>query len=267
LHYRWTGADAAVDVGSAAEQVEKKNVKARLMRVFDQLEHYRPRQSWITARARSMLSGCQKAFDQEEADDWVVEQADLFKSKLKPKLEAALAAAAEAVEAAAGLVKTEECIAGLEASQIFDVSKKPLDIADDSELLEHLCFKGAYPATEAVVENWREYVLDWHAPPKQMSPFEVYSFWKSKLGTMPILARHAILIFSRPVSSATCERVFSYLTHMDSSDRSRMQKDTLRHLLFLRGNHEIFDLLVMEANHARVNAETDAHRAAKKPRK
>ena len=251
--------------------MEKKNVKDRLKRVFDELERR------AALQATAVVDNCKseghavldanEAFDQVEADVWVSEQADLFKSKLKPKLEAALAAAAEAVEAAAGLVKTEECIAGLEASQIFDVNKQPLDIAVDGELLEHLCFKGAYPATETVVENWREYVADWRAPPKQMSPFEVYSFWKSKLGTMPALARHAMLMFSRPISSAACERVFSYLTHMDSSDRSRMQKDTLRHLLFLRGNHEIFDLLVMEANHARVNAETDAHRAAKKPRK
>ena len=271
LHYRWTGADAAVDEGSAAEQVEKKNVKDRLKRVFDELERR------AALQATAVVNNCKseghavldanEAFDQVEADVWVSEQADLFKSKLKPKLEAALAAAAEAVEEAAGLVKTEECIAGLEASQIFDVNKQPLDIDDDGRLLEHLCFKGAYPATETVVENWREYVADWRAPPKQMSPFEVYAFWKGKLGNMPTLARHAMLMFSRPMSSAACERVFSYLTHMDSSDRRNMKKDTLRHLLFLRGNHEIFDLLVREKNEVRLREEAQGNRDAKRSKK
>ena len=55
-------------------------------------------------------------------------------------------------------------------------------------------------------------------------------------------------VCSRPTSSACCERIFSYLEHMDSSDRSNMSKDLLRDLLFLRGNHVTVRDLVDEAS-------------------
>ena len=171
---------------------------------------------------------------------------------MEPKLRAALAAAVLAVDDAAGLVKTEECVSGLEASQVFDMNKQPKDIVNDEELLKHLDFTGNYPATENVVHEWREYIRDWRAPPAVMSPTEVYAAWKAKVASMPTLAPHAMRQFSRPISSAACERVFSFLEHMDRSDRRRMKKETLRLLLFLRGNQEILNQLVEEVNAARV---------------
>ncbi len=49
------------------------------------------------------------------------------------------------------------------------------DYDDDAELLEILCFTGAYPSTETVLDEWRKYVLEWRAPPTTMSPPEVYA--------------------------------------------------------------------------------------------
>ena len=165
-----------------------------------------------------------------------------------------------AVDGAAGLVKTEECVSGLEASQVFDMNKQPQDIANDAELLAHLNFTGNYPLTENVLDEWREYVADWRAPSVTMSPTEVYAAWKAKLANMPALAPHAMRQFSRPISSAACERVFSFLEHMDRSDRRQMKKETLRLLLFLRGNQDILDQLVQEVNAARVDTEVTGNK-------
>ena len=65
---------------------------------------------------------------------------------------------AETVHSAEGLVKTEECVSGLEASQIFDMNKEPKDYDDDDELLEVLCFTGASPYTAAMLDEWGKYV-------------------------------------------------------------------------------------------------------------
>ena len=77
---------------------------------------------------------------------------------------------------------------------------------------------------------------------------------------MPALAPYAMRQFSRPISSAACERVISFLEHMDRSDRRQMKKETLRLLLFLRGNQDILDQLVQEVNAARVDAEVTGNK-------
>jgi len=243
-------------VGCAEEQVEKKNVKARLKRVFDELRIRAGQQAEAVVKSckdngHDILDSAEP-FDEQGAAAWIADQAVIYTNKVEPKLRAALAAAVLAVDDAAGLVKTEECVSGLEASQVFDMNKQPKDIVNDEELLKHLDFTGNYPATENVVHEWREYIRDWRAPPAVMSPTEVYAAWKAKVASMPTLAPHAMRQFSRPISSAACERVFSFLEHMDRSDRRRMKKETLRLLLFLRGNQEILNQLVEEVNAARV---------------
>ena len=271
LHYHWTGADAAMDVGSALEQTEKRNIKGRLQRVFDEL------QKRAVLQAEAVVENCKienhdimdakKPFDQADADEWVNDQLGLFKDRLLPKLQSALAAAVLAVDEAAGLVKTEECVSGLEASQVFDMNIKPKDFADDQDLLRHLSFTRPYPFTETVVEEWRTYASAWHAPPVRMSPTEVYEGWKALHTDMPTLAQHAMRQFSRPISSAACERVFSYMEHMDKPDRRRMKKDTLRTLLFLRGNQGVLENLLEEANLGRIDSEVERTKAAKAAKK
>ena len=89
-----------------------------------------------------------------------------------------------------------------------------------------------------------------------MVPPELYAAWKAEFATMPTLAPHAMRQFLRPISSSACERIFSYLTHMDRADRSGTKKETLHLLILLRGNSEILDKLVQEAYAARLNADT-----------
>ena len=59
---------------------------------------------------------------------------------------------------------------------------------------------------------------------------------------------------SRPMSAACAERVFSYLSHMDASDRRTMKKETLKLLLFLCANHATLSELVEEESARRVMA-------------
>ena len=176
---------------------------------------------------------------------------------VKPKGGASLAAAVLAVGSAERLVLTVECVAGPEAYQIFDMNKEPKDYADDEELLQVLGFTGAYPSKEPSLENWRQsFVSELHAPLATMVPPELYAAWKAEFATMPTLAPHAMRQFLRPISSSACERIFSYLTHMDRADRSGTKKETLHLLILLRGNSEILDKLVQEAYAARLNADT-----------
>ena len=60
---------------------------------------------------------------------------------------------------------------------------------------------------------------------------------------MGTLARHAVGELMRPLSSAACERVFSYLTQMDSFNSRNSGAVALQQELFLRGNNEALSAL------------------------
>ena len=88
-----------------------------------------------------------------------------------------------------------------------------------------------------------------------------------------VFGAHALHIFCRPLSSASCERVFSFLTGLDDEKRRSMGKDLLRMLLFLKGNSVIVSQLAAEkaaairdsklATQAKETAEQRAKRAHK----
>jgi hypothetical protein len=267
LYYPWTGDEEGEDTGTPDEQTLKKNIKRRLGRVFATLRDRAAEQAQAVvdnckANAHDILDATTD-FDQSNADTWKAQQAQLYTEKLEPKLRAILAEASKAVAEAAGLEKAEECIDGLKWSQVFDMNKKPLSYSDDEALLQHLRYAhDAFPVVDDVLAHWRKYVLQWRAPASTMSPPEVYAAWKAKLGVWPHLAKHAMRCFSRPISSAACERIFSYLEDMDRSDRARMESKTLARLLFLRGNWEIFEELVQQENAANILAAAEARTGA-----
>ena len=66
--------------------------------------------------------------------------------------------------------------------------------------------------------------------------------------------------FSRPVSSACCERIFSYLEHMDASDRQTTGKATLQRLLFLRGNWRLLAQMTEEEYARRVDTQAQSQK-------
>ena len=87
-----------------------------------------------------------------------------------------------------------------------------------------------------LVAGWESYVAAWKKPAELLNPRAVCAFWRAYAdGLNPglsALRKLAIKDFSRPISSACCERIFSYLTHMDTSDRQTMSKELLTRLLF-----------------------------------
>ena len=82
---------------------------------------------------------------------------------------------------------------------------------------------------------------------KEYSIIDSYRYWKnlqSDPKTEP-LATHACNILRRPMTSAICERVFSYLTKMDAAARRSMDAKSLRENLFIRANHHIVERLIL----------------------
>jgi len=162
--------------------------------------------------------------------------------------------AAVAVAESAGLVKLLECVAGLETASVFDLNKRPKDCASDEALLKHIGFTAksghfVLRDREAIIDGWRAHVSTWEAPAEPISPRESYKRWEAAAADASleeptrVLAAHAAKMSMRPISSACNERVFSFLTQMDTAQRNNMGKKTLATLLFVRGNHHIIDLL------------------------
>jgi hypothetical protein len=98
------------------------------------------------------------------------------------------------------------------------------------------------------------------------TPSELYSYW-GDLGTVPEgkpLSKLALHHLLRPISAASTERVFSFLTELDAPSRRKMGRTLVAQILFLRGNHDtVLDLLKEEADKERdaVAAARDARRA------
>lgn len=84
----------------------------------------------------------------------------------------------------------------------------------------------------------------------------VYRYWKTLLVSSSesarALARLALRHWMRPLSSASCERVFSYLTKMDTADRRSTGSSTLRNILMLRGNWRLVRQMLAERAAERV---------------
>jgi hypothetical protein len=206
-----------------------------------------------------------------EWDDLDFEQKDVpafmeAQEKLYPAVEKAvldcLVRACKAVDGCAGLKKLEECVSALELSQRFDINVEPPRLASEDAILAHLgAYKADFHVAAQLVAGWQSYVKTWKKPAAPLPPSAVCAFWRVHAGgadgSLRELGKLAIREFCRPISSACCERIFSYLTHMDASDRQTMGKDLLATLLFLRGNWRLVHLMMEErcANIARKESE------------
>jgi len=143
-----------------------------------------------------------------------------YQSETLPKLKRTVAAAARAVTASEGLNKLEECVRGLERSQAFNLNFSPPVIADDDELIDFLEIRNLPSAQqETAIAAWREHCRKWSAPVDDagdavtLSPAEVFGAWKERFmstsnSALRLLAARALRSFSRPISSAVCERIF-----------------------------------------------------------
>jgi hypothetical protein len=159
--------------------------------------------------------------------------------------------ACKSVDACAGLQKLEECVAALELSQHFNCNERPPTLERDDDILAYLGQQDAsLHEAGPLIAGWRAYASSWKKPKETLSPRAVCIFWRTyKDGSNPslkALGALALKEFSRPISAACCERVFSYLTQMDTPDRATMGKKTLQMLLFLRGNWRLVHDMVDE---------------------
>jgi len=180
----------------------------------------------------------------------------IYSSKTETILLNAVYKAVHAVDAAEGLQKTLECLKGLEISQAFDVNKKPKTFDLDNKILKHIGGSD-HKQVSMLLSQWKEYASEWKKPDQVLSPTEVYKYWEDNTADLNVLAPHAMRMFSRPISAAACERVFSFLEGMNKKDRCNMQGETLRKLLFLRGNSKTMRSALRDATAQRIKAEID----------
>jgi hypothetical protein len=267
------GEGEAVVVDASARQ----NATAKLQRVQREL-HER-----LEAQTQAVISKARGAEERLYKGDWDVEDFEnedvpkfvASQEALYPKVEEvvlfSLVAACKAVDACAGLVKLEECVRGLELSQRFNCNEQPVVLAADNEILAHIgCPDASLHLAIQLCAGYRSYVDNWQKPGTPLEPRQVFAFWKAyAAGPNPSLAalgKVAMRMYSRPISSACCERIFSYLTHMDVSDRQTMGKDTLAMLLFLRGNWRLLHEMIDEQHAANVAAQQARAGAGKRRR-
>lgn len=147
-------------------------------------------------------------FDEDFVNPWRESQTEIYNDTTAAIVTTTAYEGIQAIEEAEGLQKTLECLQGLEASQVFDVNKQPKNYPIDGDLLKHI---GGITHSQAtlLMSEWRTYVSEWKQPEK-LKPADVYKYWFNKRDEWKVLAPHAMRMFSRPISAAACERVFSY---------------------------------------------------------
>ena len=183
---------------------------------------------------------------------------------------ATLSAAMTRVDECAGIDKARACIAELSRSERFMLNKCPPELPNDNA---EACIFLGFPSTLPIAQVTRlrtawgahrsNWIAQWGKPrtdgkkASDLTLRDASLYWKSLLedNHMKDLAATARDELLRPFSSAVCERVFSYLTQLDSAQRRRMKPALLRDLLFIRANWHIVEELLRE--------EADASRAAR----
>ena len=168
---------------------------------------------------------------------------------------ATLDKAVAAVRACDGLPKAKECIAAVAVSENFMLHTRPLPLpADTTKAMDFLGVpldKRSSPTYwTSIKTSWETHVdtFPWDsAGAKESSVAHAYQHWKALKARDPSfrhLADLAMRHLLRPLSSAVCERVFSFLTKLDTAQRRTMSAKTLEMLLFLRANWHIVEELV-----------------------
>ena len=153
----------------------------------------------------------------------------------------------------------------LEVQQRFNINEAPAELpGSDAACIVAL---GVPPSHRGVAKmaairfQWATHRGSWTAPPlappptgrkrarfapgslSVLSSSAVWLYWQSLATTAPELSYRALLHWLSPISSASVERIFSYLTALDTPQRRSMDVDTLTMILFLRANWRIVELL------------------------
>ena len=169
-----------------------------------------------------------------------------------------LIASARAVNACAALPKLQAVLKRLRLRDHFSLNAVPPTLLDtpNGELPAIMGVRGllAFGETAKFRQQWSAHreglVLGLQQrdgkPPASVSDAEAYKYYAGIASEAPLLAAAGRRALTVPVSSASCERVFSLLTHLDTPSRRSMSADTLRHLLLLRANSHVARRLLAE---------------------
>jgi hypothetical protein len=200
-------------------------------------------------------------WDEDKFDDAVpafMQRQEALYPKVLDSVMAQLKKAAAAVHNCEGLKKLNECLDGLELSQRFNLNNKPTSFDNDNDILRHLGLESNFPRRLLFIAGWRAHVAAWRKPAQHLPPEEVYARWKARAEdpnpSLAALGLYAQVQLLRPMSAASCERIFSYLSHMDAPDRMTMMPVTLQGSLLLRGNWGILHQMVEEDHAMEVGA-------------
>ena len=196
-------------------------------------------------------------FLESDVSKYKEENKKRWDGKLKKEIEDVLVKAISEARDCKGRKKLDKCLTSLNQSRMFDLNHKPAHVESDDELLDLLGATG-HENANAIIDGWREHEKTWKEPDEKLTPQQVFEEWVRRTQApwgyfMRKLAAHALVKWSRPISSAGAERVFSYLSQMDAPTRSCMSARSLRNQLFLRGNWQVMGELVRTADSARRN--------------
>ena len=185
------------------------------------------------------------------------------------------AAAALKLDACPGRAKLNEAVEVLAQQQLFNINCRPVELpVEDKEFITLF----GLPAPLQVFSNlvllrtqWGAHRAAWAAPGGApagalagaarkrkragvdeadavpvLSQRGVWDYWAALAVSAPELSRLALRSWLSPISSSSVERIFSYLTHLDTPDRRSMERSTLEMILFLRANWRIVELLRLD---------------------
>jgi hypothetical protein len=198
---------------------------------------------------------------------------DRLRKEALDDVKAALADAVKAVEEAQGTVKLREALAGLELRENFNVNVAPLPLpvipAGVFAFFGVPHEKQTLSLYTALRSQWAAHCKAWKAPAPGtvFSNSAVYSYWAQLYSVSPELSSIACIQWLRPVNSASVERIYSILTHMDTPTRRSMGRKLLHDLLFISGNAHLVGVLLHDfAERVRVQQESAVRLASHKRR-
>ena len=183
-----------------------------------------------------------------------------LREQARSDIKKAVKAGIAAVKKAEGTKKLKEALNGLDIRERFNVNNRPAALPPSiSELWPFFGVPKQSPGVaQKLKTQWQAHCDAWKppAPGVVFSNCAVFKYWDDLTATSPELAEIATLQWLRPISSASVERIYSILTHMDVPTRRTMVGTSLIQLLFLAGNaHIVGDLLHEFAESVRRPAE------------
>jgi hypothetical protein len=193
----------------------------------------------------------------------------------RAQLVATMAAARARLTKAAALPKLEEALAAQDVRARFDISVEPPNLPPvgptNAAMYEFLGVPARLRSVTYAAhlrQQWAAHQAVWRTrpvPTATVPPATVAAYYQAlaqplePTGGAPELGALGLRHWSRPVSFASPERVYSDLTQLDNADNQQgMKGDVLRDTLFLRANWRVMELLKDRVVNRALAAEIEA---------